>query len=132
LLEADRARPYPGDGGDERHDIARVTGQEEMVVGDADVHRVERDRRRAGVGWPSQMPCCWSPRIQRSARFTPTLTVLRREALIASSLTDVVEVVLHLRFEQLGLRRVVAGCFAANIASWSLMERVGCAGSNTP
>ena len=28
-------------------------------------------------------------------------------------------------FDRLGLRRVVAGCFAANTASWRLMERVG-------
>jgi RimJ/RimL family protein N-acetyltransferase len=39
--------------------------------------------------------------------------------------TEVVEVVLQICFERLGLRRVVAGCFAANTASWRLMERVG-------
>ena len=39
--------------------------------------------------------------------------------------TEVVEVVLRICFDQLCLRRVVAGCFAANTASWRLMERVG-------
>jgi RimJ/RimL family protein N-acetyltransferase len=36
-----------------------------------------------------------------------------------------VEEVLRVCFDVLGLRRVVAGCFAANTASWRLMERVG-------
>jgi len=31
----------------------------------------------------------------------------------------------RLCFEELGLRRVTAGCFAANDASWRLMEHVG-------
>ncbi len=39
--------------------------------------------------------------------------------------TEVLEVVLRICFERLGLRRVVAGCFAANTASWRLMERLG-------
>ncbi len=33
--------------------------------------------------------------------------------------------VLRLCFEELGLRRVTAGCFAANERSWRLMERLG-------
>jgi RimJ/RimL family protein N-acetyltransferase len=39
--------------------------------------------------------------------------------------TEAVECVLGVCFDQLGLRRVQAGCFAANTASWRLMERVG-------
>jgi RimJ/RimL family protein N-acetyltransferase len=39
--------------------------------------------------------------------------------------TEAVEALIRICFEDLGLRRVVAGCFAANIASWRLMERVG-------
>ncbi|GAA4727772.1 GNAT family protein [Pedococcus ginsenosidimutans] len=39
--------------------------------------------------------------------------------------TEAVEAVLRMCFEGLGLRRVVAGCFAANTASYRLMERVG-------
>jgi RimJ/RimL family protein N-acetyltransferase len=39
--------------------------------------------------------------------------------------TEPVEAVLHLCFHELGVRRVTAGCFAANTASWRLMERVG-------
>jgi RimJ/RimL family protein N-acetyltransferase len=33
--------------------------------------------------------------------------------------------VLRICFEDLGLRRVTAECFAANEASWRLMERLG-------
>jgi RimJ/RimL family protein N-acetyltransferase len=39
--------------------------------------------------------------------------------------TEAVQEIFRVCFDQLGLRRVVAGCFAANTASWQLMERVG-------
>ena len=39
--------------------------------------------------------------------------------------TEAVREVLRICFEDLGLRRVAADCFAANEASWRLMERVG-------
>ena len=39
--------------------------------------------------------------------------------------TEAVREVLRVCFEDLGLRRVSAACFAANEASWRLMERVG-------
>lgn len=39
--------------------------------------------------------------------------------------TEAVREVIRLCFEDLGLRRVVANCFAGNTASWRLMERVG-------
>jgi RimJ/RimL family protein N-acetyltransferase len=39
--------------------------------------------------------------------------------------TEAVQGLLRLCFEELGLRRVTAGCFADNVASWRLMERVG-------
>jgi RimJ/RimL family protein N-acetyltransferase len=32
---------------------------------------------------------------------------------------------LGLAFGELGLRRVTAGCFAGNVASWRVMEKVG-------
>ena len=32
---------------------------------------------------------------------------------------------LHIAFDELGLRRVTALCFAENEASWRLMERLG-------
>jgi RimJ/RimL family protein N-acetyltransferase len=38
---------------------------------------------------------------------------------------EAVREVLRICFEDLGLRRVTADCFAANEASWRLMERVG-------
>ena len=39
--------------------------------------------------------------------------------------TEAVEGLLRICFEGLGLRRVTAGCFADNVPSWRLMERVG-------
>lgn len=39
--------------------------------------------------------------------------------------TEAVEELVRIAFEELGLRRVVAHCFAANEASWRLMERIG-------
>ncbi|HEX4977620.1 MAG TPA: GNAT family protein, partial [Nocardioides sp.] len=39
--------------------------------------------------------------------------------------TEAVEGLLRICFEHLGLRRVTAGCFADNVPSWRLMERVG-------
>ena len=38
---------------------------------------------------------------------------------------EAVRELFRLCFEELGLRRVVAGCFAGNEASWHLMERLG-------
>ncbi|WP_345042166.1 GNAT family protein [Georgenia daeguensis] len=39
--------------------------------------------------------------------------------------TEAVRELIRLCFEDLGLRRVMANCFAENEASWRLMERVG-------
>jgi RimJ/RimL family protein N-acetyltransferase len=39
--------------------------------------------------------------------------------------TEAVRELIRIAFEELGLRRLVAHCFAANKASWRLMERVG-------
>ena len=39
--------------------------------------------------------------------------------------TEAVRELIRICFEDLGLRRVTAGCFAANESSWRLMERVG-------
>ena len=39
--------------------------------------------------------------------------------------TEAVEALIRLSFDALGLRRVTAGCFADNEASWRLMERLG-------
>jgi RimJ/RimL family protein N-acetyltransferase len=39
--------------------------------------------------------------------------------------TEAVRALLEICFSQLGLRRVTAGCFSDNVASWRLMERVG-------
>jgi RimJ/RimL family protein N-acetyltransferase len=39
--------------------------------------------------------------------------------------TEAVRELIRLSFEDLGLRRLTANCFAGNTASWRLMERVG-------
>ena len=39
--------------------------------------------------------------------------------------TEMVRAALDLAFGDLGLHRVTAGCFAANIASWRVMEKAG-------
>ena len=39
--------------------------------------------------------------------------------------TEAVRELIRIAFEELGLRRLTALCFAANEASWRLMERVG-------
>ena len=39
--------------------------------------------------------------------------------------TEAVAELIRLCFEELGLRRVVASCFADNVGSWRLMERLG-------
>jgi RimJ/RimL family protein N-acetyltransferase len=39
--------------------------------------------------------------------------------------TEAVEAAIRICFEELGLRRVFASCFAANAPSYRLMERVG-------
>ncbi|MFC6150199.1 MULTISPECIES: GNAT family N-acetyltransferase [Mumia] len=39
--------------------------------------------------------------------------------------TEVASALLDLAFDELGLLRVTAGCFAANTASWRVMEKLG-------
>jgi RimJ/RimL family protein N-acetyltransferase len=39
--------------------------------------------------------------------------------------TAITRALLHLSFTELGLRRVTAGCFADNVASWRVMEKAG-------
>jgi RimJ/RimL family protein N-acetyltransferase len=39
--------------------------------------------------------------------------------------TEMVRAALDLAFDELGLRRVTAGCFADNVASWRVMEKAG-------
>jgi RimJ/RimL family protein N-acetyltransferase len=39
--------------------------------------------------------------------------------------TEAVEALIRVCFEELGLRRVIANCFAGNESSWRLMERLG-------
>ncbi len=51
--------------------------------------------------------------------------VIRPEHAGRGYATEAVRELLRICFEDLGLRRVTAGCFAGNEASWRLMERVG-------
>jgi RimJ/RimL family protein N-acetyltransferase len=39
--------------------------------------------------------------------------------------TEIAAALLELAFDDLGLHRVTAGCFAGNIASWRVMEKIG-------
>ena len=39
--------------------------------------------------------------------------------------TEAVREELRICFEEVGVRRVIAQCFADNVASWRLMERLG-------
>lgn len=39
--------------------------------------------------------------------------------------TEAVDAIIHTCFTKLGIRRVTANCFLANVSSWRLMERVG-------
>jgi RimJ/RimL family protein N-acetyltransferase len=39
--------------------------------------------------------------------------------------TEIATAMLSLAFDELGLRRVTAGCFADNAASWRVMEKIG-------
>jgi RimJ/RimL family protein N-acetyltransferase len=50
---------------------------------------------------------------------------LRPEEMGKGYATEAVEAAMRICFEDLGLRRVFAGCFTANTASSRLMERVG-------
>ena len=50
---------------------------------------------------------------------------LRAEETGKGYATEAVEAALRICFDDLGLRRVFAGCFVANTASYRLMERVG-------
>jgi len=45
--------------------------------------------------------------------------------------TEAVASMLRICFEKLGVRRVVANCFADNTRSWRLMERLGMATGGT-
>jgi RimJ/RimL family protein N-acetyltransferase len=51
--------------------------------------------------------------------------VLHPDCLGRGYATEAVHGIIRVCFDLLGLRRVVAGCFAANSASWRLIERVG-------
>ncbi len=76
-----------------------------LAVGDAWAQAEVRDRAsgvQAEIGW------CLSPEHQGRGYAT-----------------EAVRELLRICFEELGLRRVVAMCFADNVPSWRLMERLG-------
>ncbi len=76
-----------------------------LAIGDAWAQAEVRDRAsgvQAEIGW------CLSPEHQGRGYAT-----------------EAVRELLRICFEELGLRRVVAMCFADNVPSWRLMERLG-------
>ena len=82
-----------------------VIGDLMLAVGDAWSQAEVRERARgvqAEIGW------CLSPDHQGRGYAT-----------------EAVRELLRICFEELGLRRVVAMCFADNVPSWRLMERLG-------
>lgn len=76
-----------------------------LAIGDAWAQAEVKDRAsgvQAEIGW------CLSPEHQGRGYAT-----------------EAVRELLRICFEELGLRRVVAMCFADNVPSWRLMERLG-------
>ena len=82
-----------------------VVGDLMIAIGDAWAQAEVKDRAsrvQAEIGW------CLSPEHQGRGYAT-----------------EAVRELLRICFEELGLRRVVAMCFADNVPSWRLMERLG-------
>lgn len=83
----------------------RVVGDLMLRVEDAWAQAEVRDQARgvqAELGW------CLAPDVQGQGLAT-----------------EAVRELLRICFDELGVRRVVANCFADNEASWRLMERIG-------
>lgn len=83
----------------------RVVGDLMLAVEDAWAQTEVRDQ---AVGSQAELGWCLHP-----------------EATGQGVATEAVRALMAACFEDLGVRRVVANCFAANEASWRLMERLG-------
>jgi RimJ/RimL family protein N-acetyltransferase len=96
----------------ERLDVLLVIEREGAVIGDLMV----------------KIEDAWAPpRVSSRARGVQAELGwgLRVEETGKGYATEAVEAALRICFDDLGLRRVFAGCFVANTASYRLMERVG-------
>lgn len=96
----------------ERLDLLLMVERHGVVVGEVMIRTVD----------------AWAPAtLQAQARSVQAELgwALRPEETGNGYATEAVEAALRICFDDLGLRRVTASCFAGNAASWRLMERVG-------
>ena len=96
----------------ERLDVLLIVEREGAVVGDLLV--------KVGDAWAPADVASQARGVQAELGWA-----LRAEDTGRGYATEAVEAALRICFEELGLRRVVASCFAANTASYRLMDRVG-------
>ena len=96
----------------ERLDVLLVIEREAVVIGDLMI--------KIGDVWAP-------PHLQSRAKGVQAELgwALRPEATGRGYATEAVEAALRICFEDLGLHRVTADCFAGNAPSYRLMERVG-------
>ena len=96
----------------ERLDLLVVVERDGIVIGDLMI--------KIGDAWAPPQLSAEAKGIQAELGW-----VLRPEETGKGFATEAVEEVLRICFEDLGLRRVTAECFAGNAPSYRLMERVG-------
>ena len=89
-----------------------VRNSDGVVIGDL-MLRVED-------GWAQRDVCTRAENVQAELGW-----VLHPDFVGFGYATEAVGALISLCFGELGLRRVVAGCFTANVSSWRLMERLG-------
>lgn len=96
----------------ERLDILLVVERAGALIGDLMV--------KVGDPWAPVQMMSQAQGVEAELGWT-----LRPEETGKGYATEAVEATLRICFDELGLRRVTATCFAANTASYRLMERVG-------
>jgi RimJ/RimL family protein N-acetyltransferase len=96
----------------ERLDLLLIIEREGAVIGDLMV--------KIGDGWAAPSMKSRTKGVQAELGWS-----LRPEETGKGYATEAVEAALRICFDDLGLRRVTADCFAANVPSYRLMERVG-------
>ena len=96
----------------ERLDLLLAIERAGVLIGDLMV--------RVGDAWSPPAMAEHATRVQAELGWA-----LRPDEMGKGYATEAVHEVLRICFEELGLRRVTASCFAANTASYRLMERLG-------
>ena len=96
----------------ERLDLLLVIEREGAIIGDLMV--------RISDAWSPPQQAAQAQGIQAELGWA-----LRPEETGKGYATEAVEEALRICFEDLGLRRVTAGCFVDNVPSYRLMERIG-------